>query len=102
MFEIFPSVYLLCLQPGQCHSKPRVCHRQCQVSQRDPGTQRGLRGAGDPPAALPALPQVKGQPALSIPPMKESLAIQPAIPLLAHMLPDHHRGPKKASQSRFA
>lgn len=30
-------VYLVCLQLGQCHSKPRVCHRRRQVSQHDPG-----------------------------------------------------------------
>lgn len=34
--EIF-VVYLVCLQPGQCHSKPWVCHRQRQVSQHDAG-----------------------------------------------------------------
>lgn len=49
----FCCVYLVCLQLGQYHSKPRVCHSQCQASQRDPGTQRGLRGPTDPPPALP-------------------------------------------------
>lgn len=94
-------LYLVCLQPGQCHSKPRVCHRQCQASQHDPGTRRGLRRLTDPPPALPALPQVKGQSALSIPPMKKSLAPQSAHPFLAHMLPDSHRGPPKGLSIAF-
>lgn len=88
-------VYMVCLHLGQCHFKPWVCHRQCQASQRDPGTQRGLRRPTDPPPALSALPQVKGHPALSIPPMKKSLAPRPANSFLLHMLQDYHRGPKR-------
>lgn len=64
-------VYSGCLQPGQRHSKPWVCHSQCQVSQHDADTQRGLRRATDPPPTPPALPQVKGQPVPSIPPDEE-------------------------------
>lgn len=102
-------VCLVCLQPGQCHSKPRVCHRQCQASQRDPATQRGLRGLTDPPPALPCSPS--GQrpagpidpPALPLPiPMKNSLAPQPAKPpFLAPVLPDHHCDPRKGLPTAF-
>lgn len=98
VFEI-PCVYSACLQPGQCHSKPWVCHSQCQVSQHDADTQRGLRRATDPPPAPPALPQVKGQPVPSIPPDEE---VFPSLltPFLAHMLLDCRLRPPERPLNR--
>lgn len=110
VFEVFlhVRVFLACLLAGQCRSKPRVCHRQCQASQRDPATHRGLRGAADPPPALPCAPSGQ-RPSRAHrsrfsprPPPKtpttNSLAPQPAKhpPLsVAPVLPDHHRDPRE-------
>lgn len=87
MFEIFPCVCTWCV----CSRVNVTLSPECVIaSVRPHSVILGLKRSDWPAARSPCLPQVKGQPALSIPPaMKKSLA----LPSPAHMLPDDHRGP---------
>lgn len=90
----FFCVYLVCLQPGQCQSKPLVCHSQCQASQRDPGTQRGLRRATDPPPALSVSLGSKASRPYRFPPNEEVFSSSACSPLFG----PHARVPTSRSQ----